>query len=133
MVSKFFNRLLKSNYNKDLVKSEIIKTISSFNNTKVSTYNLPKIEDKLLIIKATYFTNLKRNKLRQLALKHLPVTKETSNLCYNKLIIALKRRKNLKEILFPSKLHIPTNLHINSIRKDPYELYYLPAPKLHKF
>lgn len=130
--TKFYNRLIKRNYIKDVVKKEFIKSVQSFSILKSTTYNLTTYEDKVLIIKDKYFKGLRRSKLFLLASKHLPFMKEMSNLPFNKLTIAFKKKNNLKEILFPLKLYIPIKLYIDSIRKDPYNIYYLYKSKLLK-
>ena len=46
---------------------------------------------------------------------------------FNRLIIAYKRQKNLKELLSPSKLFLPRSLDLKKLRLTPIEHYLKPS------
>ena len=55
-----------------------------------------------------------RSYLREIIYKNLETSLNKSDLPLNRLIIAFKRQKNMKELLSPSKLHLPKDLSIGS-------------------
>ena len=121
MVQLFYIRLSKRNYNKKFLKRTFIKSIESI--TKKTSIKQTTINhSKPLILKTTFNNSIDKNYLRLLLHKHFIKDNILHELNFNREIISFKRQENLKELLFPSHLQIPSSLDIPSIRKSTYNL-----------
>lgn len=118
-VYKLYERLLKRGYPPSNTKNIIIEATTLLQQTRKGYFpskSVPKSTPisplkNTLIFKTTYHKTLNKKALRYLIKKNLhhPNPLE-SNFNFNRNIIAYKRQNNLQELLFPSKLKVPTKL-----------------------
>ena len=129
MLKKFFQRLVNRGYQKDIVKNLIIEATKKLEIKKINSTSLQSNLLSTHIFKTTYFNKTNKYYLRQMIHKYILIQKNIDGIEYKRLIIAFKRQKNIKEIMFPSKLILPPNLNLQLLRSTPTSVY-LQKPTL---
>ena len=122
---KLFTRLVNQGYQKKDIKELIMDSINNLINKHSPTSETISNPDPNppLIFKTTYHKGIIRSHLRDIIYKNLESSLNNNNLPLDRLIIAFKRQRNIKELLSPSKLYVPLDLSIPSIRMTPVQYY----------